>query len=87
MDWIVFYKKANDSLDVFEIIYMVTTRLNSLSTVTMKVRTIDLVTKDLEVNKFYGDDFYYKVHGLVSIEYNNVDCKLYEYIINVTKFL
>lgn len=57
-DWILSYMKANDSWDFFDLIIKSTERMNSISSVSIDARTLDLHIRDLEENTYYRGKFY-----------------------------
>lgn len=69
-DWILSYAKANSSRNFFELIVAATERMNSISSVTIDARTLDLYIRGLEDNPYYKGKFYERTHEHVSREDN-----------------
>lgn len=58
VDWVISYQQAARADELISFVGNVMSRFNCLTMVTTDARTIDLILRGLEVNPYYGDDFY-----------------------------
>ena len=72
VDWVTSYNKAESSTEIFTVITSSIERSNSIATVALHSRTLDLITTKNESNPFFGSTFYEDIHSKLVIAVNRL---------------
>ncbi len=70
VDWVISYLKADETQELFRLVNGISHRVDYLCEISLNVRTLDLVVRGLETNRYYDDNedsFYHSVYSDVII--------------------